>query len=113
MTGLSLGGFLQTCIYKMDVLGSPFGVNLEDAGCRYLMSIFRIFFRLKSPARSIFRLALVPDQKVSCVTELMETATVCMVGDGVNDAPALKSADVGVAMPWAATSPWRLLTWPS
>lgn len=41
---------------------------------------------------------LLPDQKVSCVSELMGSATVCMVGDGVNDAPALKTADVGVAM---------------
>ena len=35
------------------------------------------------------RADLLPDQKLSCVSELMESATVCMVGDGVNDAPAL------------------------
>lgn len=35
------------------------------------------------------RADLLPDQKPSCVSEFMESATVCMVGDGVNDAPAL------------------------
>lgn len=35
------------------------------------------------------RADLLPDQKLSCVSEFMESATVCMVGDGVNVAPAL------------------------
>jgi Cu+-exporting ATPase len=41
---------------------------------------------------------LLPEQKVSVIEELRKSNVVAMVGDGVNDAPALANSDVGFAM---------------
>lgn len=42
---------------------------------------------------------LLPAEKVTYIKKLEENGNkVCMIGDGVNDAPALKTADVGVSM---------------
>ena len=44
------------------------------------------------------RADLTPDQKVLLVLSERKNGPVMMVGDGVNDAPALAAADIGVAM---------------
>jgi heavy metal translocating P-type ATPase len=56
------------------------------------------YFAERVGIKSIYA-ELLPAQKVERIRELQNAGrNVCMIGDGVNDAPALKTANVGVAM---------------
>lgn len=45
-----------------------------------------------------FRAGLLPQDKVKYIQQLAQNQRVAMVGDGINDAPAMKEASIGIAM---------------
>ena len=45
-----------------------------------------------------YRASLLPADKVAAIAELSQQQPLAMVGDGINDAPAMKAATLGIAM---------------
>lgn len=76
---------------------------LHDSGLRIVMATGDNERTAKAIARSLgideVRAGLLPEQKAALVEELRARSKgVAMAGDGVNDAPALAAADVGISM---------------
>ncbi|MET3446508.1 Cu+-exporting ATPase [Ralstonia sp. 1138] len=77
--------------------------QLKDAGIRVVMATGDGTVTARAVAESLgiaeFHGEVRPADKLALVTKLQsEGRTVAMAGDGINDAPALAKADVGVAM---------------
>ena len=77
----------QICLPPGEIMTGPELNALDDAALRSCIGRVNVFARV------------VPEQKLRIVTALKANGEiVAMTGDGVNDAPALKAANIGIAM---------------
>ncbi len=86
-TALAIGKRLGIADKNSGLITGTELAKLSDAEFQQIIESTKIYARVS------------PEQKISIVKMLQKQGQfVAMTGDGVNDAPALKSADIGVAM---------------
>ncbi|KAM3828960.1 calcium-transporting ATPase type 2C member 2 isoform 3-T3 [Vipera latastei] len=91
-TALAIGKNIGLCNGKMNAMSGEELENIDDSVLSSRVKNVSIFFRTS------------PKHKVKIIKALQKAgAIVGMTGDGVNDAVALKSADIGIAMGRAGT----------
>lgn len=77
--------------------------RLQSAGCRLMLLTGDHAAAAQAVAEQVgitdIRAALLPAEKLAAITaEESQGTPVCMIGDGMNDAPALRQAHLGIAM---------------